>query len=87
MISLICIVCYFFLENSSVIPDLVEIMSKFRHYGFPTFFLTGLFKYGLLFIGIGIIIILSFLLIQEKLVQNSDTKSNKKTLESANASV
>ena len=66
IIGLICIVSYFFLENSSVIPDLVEKMSKFRYDGFPTFFLTGLLKYGLLVVGIGIIIILTFLLIREK---------------------
>ena len=66
IISLICIVSYFFLENSSVIPDLVEKMSKFRYDGFPTFFLTGLLKYGLLVVGIGIIIILTFLLIRER---------------------
>ncbi|MQP53724.1 hypothetical protein GFJ95_12925 [Flavobacterium sp. LMO9] len=66
IIGLICIVSYFFLENSDLIPDLVEKMSKLRYGGFPTFFLTGLLKYGLLIIGIGIIIILTFQLIREK---------------------
>jgi hypothetical protein len=66
IIGLICIVCYFFLENSNVISNLVEKMSKFRYDGFPTLFLTGLLKYGLLIIGIGIIIILTFQLIREK---------------------
>jgi hypothetical protein len=67
VISLICIVCYFFLENSSIIPELVQISEKGRYGGFPTFFLTGLFKYGLLVVGIGIIIILTFLLIRERI--------------------
>ena len=66
VIGLLCIVSYFFLENSSVISDLVEKMSKLRYDGFPTFFLTGLLKYGLLLVGIGIIIILTFLLIRER---------------------
>lgn len=69
IIGLICIVSYFFLENSSVIPDLVEKMSKFRYDGFPIFFLTGLLKYGLLVVGIGIITILTFLLIREKKIR------------------
>jgi hypothetical protein len=66
IIGLICIISYFFLENSNLFPNLVEKMSKFRYDGFPTFFLTGLLKYGLLIIGIGIIIILTFLLIRER---------------------
>ena len=66
IIGLICIVSYFFLENSNLIPNLVEKMSKFRYDGFPTFFLTGLLKYGLLIVGIGIIIILTFMLIRER---------------------
>jgi len=67
MISLFCIVCYFLLENSTIISELVQKSEKGRYGGFPTFFLTGLFKYGLLVIGISIIIILSFLLIREKI--------------------
>lgn len=66
IVGLICIIGYFFLENSDIIPNLVEQMSKFRYDGFPTFFLTGLFKYGLLIVGIGIIIILTFMLIRER---------------------
>ena len=66
IIGLICIVCYFLLENSTIIPELVQISEKGRYSGFPTFFLTGLLKYGLLVVGIGIIIILTFLLIKER---------------------
>jgi hypothetical protein len=66
IISLVCIVCYFLLENSNIISELVQISEKGRYGGFPTFFLTGLFKYGLLVIGISIIIIMSFLLIRER---------------------
>ena len=72
IISLVCIVCYFLLENSNIISKLVQISEKGRYGGFPTFFLTGLFKYGLLVIGISIITIMSFLLIRER---------TKKTLE------
>lgn len=66
IISLFCIVFYFILENSNIISELVQISEKGRYGGFPTFFLTGLFKYGLLVIGISIIIIMSFLLIRER---------------------
>ncbi|APY06829.1 hypothetical protein BWZ20_00305 [Winogradskyella sp. J14-2] len=66
LIGLVCVVSYYFLDNSNVIPNLVERMSDFRYSGFPTFFLTGLLKYGLLIVGIGIIIILTFLLIKER---------------------
>ncbi len=80
-ISLLCIVFYFSLENSNIIAELVQKSERGRYGSFPTFFLTGLFKYGLFFVGIGIFIILSFFLIKEKLVRNSDKKLNKKTLE------
>ena len=50
-----------------IIPNLVEKMNKLKYKGFPTFFLTGLFKYGLLVVGTGIIMILTFLLIKEKI--------------------
>ena len=66
IISLVCIACHFFLENSNIISELVKISNRGRYGNFPTFFLTGLFKYGLLVIGISIILILSFLLIREK---------------------
>jgi hypothetical protein len=66
LISLVCIVCYFLLENSNIISELVKISEKGRYGGFPTFFLTGLFKCGLLVIGISIITIMSFLLIRER---------------------
>lgn len=67
IISLTCIACYFLLENSTLIPELVEKSNKFRYQGFATFLLTGLFKYGLLVIGISLIVILSFMLIREKI--------------------
>ena len=66
IISLVCIVCYLLLENSNIISELVQISEKGRYGGFPTFFLTGLFKYGLLIVGISIITIMSFLLIRER---------------------
>ena len=82
-IGLLCIVLYYFLENSNILPELVKKSERGRYGDFPVLFLTGLFKYGLFFVGIGIFIIVSFLLIKEKLTQNSNTKSNKKTLENA----
>ena len=66
IISLVCIVCYFLLENSNIISELVKISEKWRYGGFPTFFLSGLIKYGLLIVGISIIIIMNFLLIKER---------------------
>ena len=63
-ISLLCIVFYFLLENSNIIAELVQKSKRGRYGSFPAFFLTGLFKYGLLTIGISIIIIASFLLIR-----------------------
>lgn len=71
IVSLFCIACYFFLENSDIIPELVEKSNKLRSKGFAAFILTGLFKYGLLVIGISIIVIQSFLLIKEKVSRNS----------------
>lgn len=71
-ISLICIILYFLLENSNIIAELVHKSEGGRYGSFPTFFLTGLFKYGLLVIGIGTFIILTFLLIK---------RQNKKQLE------
>lgn len=71
IISLFCIVVYFLLENSSIISELVQKSEEGRYGGFPTFFLTGLFKYGLLIIGIGIIIILSFLLVKRRSKKDS----------------
>ncbi len=65
-ISLLCIVFYFLLENSNIIAELVQKSERCRYGSFPAFFLTGLFKYGLLTIGISIIIIASFLLIRER---------------------
>ncbi len=66
MISLICIVSYLFLTNSNAISDLVQKSGKSRYNGFVTFFFTGFFKYGLLVIGIIILVTLSFLLLKEK---------------------
>jgi hypothetical protein len=66
IISLLCIAFYFYLEISSIISELVEFSNRLRYNGFGTFFLTGLLKYGLLIIGISMIIITTFMLIKEK---------------------
>lgn len=70
VISLLCVVFYFLLENSTITLELVEYLRRGRYNGFLTFFLTGLIKYGLLFVGVGIFIIVSFLLIKEKISEN-----------------
>ena len=80
-ISILCIFLYFFLENSNLIEELVSKSERGRYGSFPTFFLTGIFKYGLLVVGFGIFVILSLFIIRERLVQNSDGKRNKKTNE------
>ena len=80
-ISILCIFLYFFLENSNLIAELVSKSERGRYGSFPTFFLTGIFKYGLLVVGFGIFVILSLFIIRERLVQNSDGKRNKKTNE------
>lgn len=65
-ISISCIVCFFLLENTKIIPELVQISEKGRYSGFPTFFLTGILKYGLLALGIFNIIIMTFIIFREK---------------------
>jgi len=82
-ISILCIFLYFFLENSNLIAELVSKSERGRYGSFPTFFLTGIFKYGLLVVGFGIFVILSFFIIKERLVQNSDGKRNEKNNEKA----
>lgn len=82
-ISLVCILLYYLLDNSNIIAELVQTSEKHRYGSSPTFFLTGLFKYGLLIVGIGIFIILSFLLIKRELVHNSAVKSNPKILKNS----
>ena len=64
--SVLCILCFFLLENTRIIPELLQKFEKSRYGGFPTFFLTGLLKYGLLVLGISNIIIMSFIIIREK---------------------
>jgi hypothetical protein len=66
IVSVLCIVCFFLLEDTTIIPDLVQISEKGRYSGFPTFFLIGLLKYGLLALGIFNIIIMTFIIIREK---------------------
>ena len=79
IVGLCCIVFFFLLENSNIIPYFLEKTSKLRYKGFVIFIITGLIKYGLLFYGIIVIVILSFLLIKEKLLQY-DKKINREFL-------
>lgn len=71
IIGIICMICYFLLENSDLIPELVEYSKRGRYKGFATFFITGLFKYGLLVIGVGIILIMTFLLIRKRISKDN----------------
>ncbi len=72
LISLIFIICYFVLENSSFITNLVIKSNKLRYNGFVTFLLTGLLKYGLLIVGIGIVFILTFILLRKKISKSKN---------------
>lgn len=65
-ISILCMVCFFLLENTPIIPELIKFSEKGRYAGFPTFFFTGLLKYGLLALGIFNIIIMTFIIFREK---------------------
>lgn len=67
IIGFLCLVGFFSLEYSSLISDLVEFSENGRYGGTPMFFITGLIKYGLLIAGIGIILILTFLLIKQRI--------------------
>jgi hypothetical protein len=74
IIGLCCIIFFFLLENSNIIPYLFEKLNKLRNNEFVTFIITGLIKYGLLFYGIIVIVILSFLLIKEKISEGAKKK-------------
>ena len=65
IVCFLSIVLYLILEHSTIIPTLIKINEKGRYSGFLTFLLTGLFKYGLLTIGVSGILILTVLLIKK----------------------
>ncbi|CAG2531576.1 hypothetical protein MAR621_02103 [Maribacter dokdonensis] len=73
IVSIVCIACYFLMENFNFIFVLVEKSSPIIYDEFVTLILAGLFQYGLLVIGMCIFIVLSFLLIREKI---SKAKNN-----------
>ncbi|ARN77275.1 hypothetical protein BST97_04360 [Nonlabens spongiae] len=66
VLGISCILAYFYLENASLIPDLIETTSKGRYSGFPTFFITGMIKYGLLVYGVLSIVVLTLLLVRRR---------------------
>ena len=66
IISLLCIMCFFILDNTCVISEIIEKSSRFRYSGFPEFLLLNLIKYGLLILGVASILIISFFLIRQK---------------------
>ena len=65
-LGILCIIAYFYLENASLIPDLIETASKGRYSGFPTFFVTGLIKYGLLVYGVLSVVVLTVLIVRRR---------------------
>jgi len=66
LISLICISCYYLMDNYTVINMLFEKTSRIPQDGFVVLLVAGLFQYGFLTVGISIFVTLSFLLIKEK---------------------
>jgi hypothetical protein len=67
IISLICVFCYYLMDNHNIINVLFEKSNRLPQDGFVVLFFTGLFQYGLLTVGICIFFILSFMLIKEKI--------------------
>ena len=71
IISIVCIICYFLMENYNVINVLVEKSVEFFHMEtsarFSTLIFAGLLQYGLLTVGICIFLMLSFILVREKI--------------------
>ena len=62
----LCILAYFYLENAYLIPELIETTSNSRYSGFPTFFITGLIKYGLLVYGVLSLVVVTVLWVRRK---------------------
>ncbi|MGB5982643.1 MAG: hypothetical protein WBG46_10925 [Nonlabens sp.] len=71
ILGVFCIVCFVLLENSSLIPILIEKTKDSRYNGFATFYLIGLVKYGLLVAGMGVILIFTILLIWQEISTKS----------------
>ncbi|MGB5981645.1 MAG: hypothetical protein WBG46_05835 [Nonlabens sp.] len=65
-LGILCILVYFYLENASFIPDLIAEASKGRYSGFPTFFITGLIKYGLLVYGVLSVVVVTVLWVRRR---------------------
>lgn len=65
-LGILCILAYFYLENASLIPELIETTGKSRYSGFPTFFVTGLIKYGLLVYGVLSVVVVTVLLVRRR---------------------
>lgn len=78
IIGFSCIVFFYLIDNSSIIHELVQKSDKLRYKGFDTFILTGFIKYGLLCYGIGVIVIFSFFLIKEKILNKKKSRTNYK---------
>ncbi|MEM6517240.1 MAG: hypothetical protein AAF688_13735 [Bacteroidota bacterium] len=64
--AILCIVGYVFFENTDISLGWIENSRRFRYSGFPQLIFTGILKYGLLFLGLGITVITSFFLIKNK---------------------
>lgn len=66
-ISIICFSCFYYLETSDLLPSLLEETKGTYTQEFKANFVFGLLKYGTLAIGSSIFIILSFILIKERI--------------------
>ena len=67
MISICCLSLYYYFETSDLLPSLLEETKGTYTQEFKANFVSGLLKYGTLAIGSSIFIILSFILIKERI--------------------
>jgi hypothetical protein len=66
LISFLCLVCFYYLETSSFLQDLMEESNSSITNEFRENMVSGLLKYTLLVIGASILLMTSFILIKEK---------------------
>ena len=66
LISLLCLVCFYYLETSSFLQDLMEESNSSITNEFRENMVSGLLKYASLVIGASILLMTSFILIKEK---------------------
>lgn len=65
--GVICLAAYWLLENDMALDSFLQKADNFRKAtGFFFFLISGLIKYGLLMVGIGLCVILTVMLIRNK---------------------